>query len=74
MGKEISTIEANQTWTLQPLKQAIDSTWVYKVKYHPDGSIEHYKARVVAKGYNQIEDIDLNETFASVAKLIGQDV
>ncbi|KAK3012200.1 hypothetical protein RJ639_010895 [Escallonia herrerae] len=54
MAKEISALEANNTWTLMPSpsgKRAIDSKWVYKVKFHPDGTVERYKARLVAKGY-----------------------
>ncbi|KAK3001905.1 hypothetical protein RJ639_022195 [Escallonia herrerae] len=73
MAKEISALEANQTWTLQPLppgKLTIDSKWVYKVKYHPDKNIKHYKACLIAKGYTQIEGIDFNERFAQVAKLV----
>lgn len=60
MSKEISSLEAYHTWTLQilpPGKRAIDSKWVYKVKYKPDRSIERYKARLVAKGYTQIEGL-----------------
>ncbi|KAK2988883.1 hypothetical protein RJ640_000243 [Escallonia rubra] len=58
MAKEIFALEANNTWTLVSLpsgKRAIDSKWVYKVKFHPDGTVERYKARLVAKGYTQIE-------------------
>ncbi|KAK3035428.1 LOW QUALITY PROTEIN: hypothetical protein RJ639_032853, partial [Escallonia herrerae] len=73
MAKEISALEANNTWTLMPLpseKRAIDSKWVYKVKFHPDGTVERYKAQLVAKGYTQIEGLDFHETFAPVAKLV----
>lgn len=38
---------------------------MYKIKYNSDGSIEQYKARLVAKWYTQVEEIDYNETFFS---------
>lgn len=43
---------------------AIGCKWVFKVKYNSDGSIEKYKARLVAQGFCQIHEIDYTETFA----------
>ena len=38
------------------------------VKHKADGSIERYKALLVAKGYTQSYGIDYQDTFALVAK------
>lgn len=39
------------------------------MKYKADGSLERYKARLVAKRYTHIYGVDYHETFALVAKL-----
>ena len=58
MHDEISTLEKNHTRVLTDLpqhKNVIGCKWVYKIKHNVNGSIERYKARLVTKGYTQIE-------------------
>jgi histone deacetylase 1/2 len=56
MKLEYNALLRNETWTLVPPPSrvnVIDSKWVFKVKKHADGSIERYKARLVARGFRQ---------------------
>ncbi|KAD2804961.1 hypothetical protein E3N88_38338 [Mikania micrantha] len=69
MKEEIAALEHHITWSLThlpPGKKAIGLKWVYKLKFHADGSVKIYKARIVAKGYAQQNGIDYEETLSPV--------
>jgi len=64
---EYNTLVENGTWEIINLphgEKAIGSGWVFQVKHNADSSIEHFKARIVAKGYSQRPGLDYNESFA----------
>jgi hypothetical protein len=61
----------NGTWELVKLpagRKAIGSKWVFKIKRIADGSIERYKARLVAQGFSQRPSVNFTETFAPTTK------
>ena len=69
--EEMEAHKLNGTWEvvkLPPGKRAIGSRWFMKVKHNADGSLDRYKARVVAKGYSQRPGFDFKETFAPTVR------
>ena len=74
MANEIKALEANNTWSLTflpPGKKAIGCKQVYNIKYKTDGTIERYKARLVAKSFTQKEGLDYIKTFSPMAKMVS---
>lgn len=72
MIEEMRALEKNQTWDLVTFpegKKPVGCKWVFTVKHNPDGTIDRYKARLVAREFTQTYGIDYQETFAPVAKL-----
>ena len=71
MESEFTALQQNATWTLVPKppgQNIISCKWVFKIKENPDGSIDKYKARLVARGLSQQYGIDYLETFSPVVK------
>ncbi|KAI3815242.1 hypothetical protein L1987_14903 [Smallanthus sonchifolius] len=67
MAEELTALHQTHTWDLVPLppgKHKVGCRWVYMIKTKSDGSVERYKAMLVAKGYSQTYDMDYKETFA----------
>jgi hypothetical protein len=50
-------------------KKVLQTRWVFNLKRNAKGIITRYKARWVAKGYNQKHGIDYEETYAAVMKM-----
>ncbi|KFX96087.1 hypothetical protein V490_03518 [Pseudogymnoascus sp. VKM F-3557] len=53
---------------LPPGRKALTVRWVFKRKLGVDGLVERYKARLVARGFEQKYGTDYEETFATVVK------
>ena len=72
MDAEITTLDRAGTWSNIPQpthKNIVGSKWVYRIKRKADGTIQKYKARLVACGFTQIYSIDYYHTYSPVARL-----
>jgi histone deacetylase 1/2 len=71
MRSEFTALVENSTWQLVPPPpgaNVVSGKWVYKHKFHSDGSLSRYKARWVVRGFSQEHGIDYDETFSPVVK------
>lgn len=71
-GEELLALKVNHTWDLVPLPHTgsiIGSKRVYSIEVKSDGTLDGYKARLVAQDFKEEYWIDYKETFAPVAKM-----
>ena len=82
IGKKLSKVRWTRfypmvTWLLTERPygcKSVGCKWVFKKKLRPDGTIEKYKTRLVAKGYIQKECEDFfDSTLKLLDSLLGID-
>lgn len=71
MKEEIQSFKKNSVYELveRPNTNIVTNKWVFKIRRDPQGKIERYKARLVARGFSQIHGVDYMETYAPVASM-----
>jgi Reverse transcriptase (RNA-dependent DNA polymerase) len=70
MEKELQTLDdEKRSWDVvmqEPWMNVLPSTWAFRCKHYPDGTIRKLKARFCARADKQIEGVDYFDTFAPV--------
>ena len=71
--KELDAIESNGVWEGANLPRgtiALDSKWLFRIKYDPSSKQKTWKARLVLRGFRQREGVDYDpeKIFAPTAR------
>jgi transposase InsO family protein len=72
MQAELDNLSSKGTWTEVKVPQGrrpITAKWVFKRKRDTNGVVVKYKARLVARGFDQTPGVDFEETYAPVSRL-----
>lgn len=70
--EELNAHKVNGTWEVvdRPNNAKIlTARWVFVVKNDKDGNCCRFKARLVARGFEQVEGIDFTDSYAPVARI-----
>jgi hypothetical protein len=72
MVEEMDALDKNEAWDIVEFpagRKSVGRKWLFKKKFNAEGKVEKYKARLVEKGYSQVEGIDFGDIFSLVSKL-----
>jgi hypothetical protein len=72
VNDEMDSILSNNTWVLvdlPPSSKPIGCKGVFRRKYNTNGSIQMFKAILVAKGFTQKEGVDYFDIYSPVARI-----
>jgi hypothetical protein len=64
---ELNNMTRHEVWVVAPLTpgaRELNTTWVLKQKFDADGEFLKYKARLCVRGFQQLEGLNYNKTFA----------
>ncbi|GJV30747.1 ribonuclease H-like domain-containing protein [Tanacetum coccineum] len=68
---EYNALITNGTWVLVPRPanvNVVHYVWLFKHKFHANGSLSRYKACLIANEHSQKQGIDCDDTFSPVVK------
>ena len=71
MDDEMDVVISRQTWDLVPIFSelpVISCRWVSAIKHRPDGTMDIYKAHLVARDFTQTYGANYLKTFSHVAR------
>jgi hypothetical protein len=69
VDKELDSLDRAGTWNMIDKIEGgkeVSSKWVFKVKRLADGSIDKFKARLVAQGFTQCPGFDFDKTYVAI--------
>jgi hypothetical protein len=70
MQEELNNFMRNEVWYLvpRPNQNVVGTKWVFRNKQDEHGVVIRNKARLVTKGYSQVEGLNFGETYAPIAR------